>query len=137
MAKLFVAAKLKLNPNASEIEIDRDREKALRPPVLLALVSCPQTDNTRVPVPEQIASAGAAMQSILLAAYGLGFGAIILSGSRCADDEVRAAFHVTGSASLLGFISIGTIVDEPKFSKQPELGEVMSDFSALGMDETA
>lgn len=128
LADLFVAAKLRQKPDAAEAELAREREKALKPPVLLALVAKPVTDRPEITEAEQIACAGAAMQSVLLAAYGLGYGAIILSGSRCADPGVRHALGVDPGDHLLGFISIGTIVDTPLQSRRPKLGEMLQTF---------
>jgi nitroreductase len=93
LADLFVAAKLAINPSATELELSREREKAQRPPVLLAIMAAPKL-GLSIPEVEQIASAGAALQSVLLAAHGLGYGAIMLSGSRCAAENVRSALGV-------------------------------------------
>jgi nitroreductase len=120
-----VAAKLGLNPAATDLELTREREKAVRPPVLLALVSAPKHGLSAIPEAEQIASAGAALQSILLAAHGLGYGAIMLSGSRCAAENVRMALGVQAGETILGFISIGRIVDTPKLASRPQLSEVL------------
>jgi nitroreductase len=131
LADLFVAAKLELNPAAAEVEITREREKALRPPVLVALVAAPRPGVASIPEAEQIASAGAALQSILLAAHGLGYGAIVLSGSRCAAENVRAGMGVRAGEIILGFISIGTIVDTPRLASRPKLSDVLSTFDGL------
>jgi nitroreductase len=128
LAELFVAAKRARHPDSTAIELEREREKARRPPVLLALVAAPKTGHEKVPEIEQIATAGAALQSILLAAHGLGYGAITLSGSRCAADNVRSALGVGAAETLLGFISIGTIVDTPRLASRPSLSDVLSVF---------
>lgn len=132
LADLFVAAKLALNPQASALELEREREKAERPPMLLALIAAPKADQ-RVPEAEQIASAGAALQSILIAAQALGYGAIILSGSRCAAAPVKAALGVAAGEHLLGFISIGSIVDTPRLASRPTLGDVLLHLDADGL----
>jgi nitroreductase len=125
LADLFIAAKLSLNPAATELELTREREKALRPPVLVALVAAPKPGLVQIPEAEQIASAGAALQSILLAAHGLGYGAIMLSGSRCAAENVRTALGIQAAETVLGFISIGTIVDTPRLASRPSLSDVL------------
>jgi nitroreductase len=125
LAALFVEAKVSRHPDATPLEIEREREKAMQPPVLLALVASPKAGIEKIPEIEQVASAGAALQSILLAAHGLGFGAIMLSGSRCAADNVRTALGVRPGETILGFISIGTIVDTPKLASRPTLSNVL------------
>lgn len=125
LAALFVEAKLAHYPDATSLEIEREREKAVRPPVLLALIASPKAGIEKIPEIEQIASAGAALQSVLLAAHGLGFGAIMLSGSRCAAENIRTALGVGPGETILGFISIGTIVDTPKLASRPKLSDVL------------
>lgn len=132
LADLFVAAKLALNPAASALELEREREKAERPPLLLALISAPKAD-PRVPEAEQIASAGAALQSILIASQALGYGAIILSGSRCQAVPVQDALGVAAGEYLLGFISIGSIVDTPRLASRPALRDVLVQLGAAGL----
>lgn len=134
LADLFVAAKLALNPQASALELEREREKAERPPMLLALIAAPKGDFARVPEAEQIASAGAALQSILIAAQALGYGAIILSGSRCAAAPVKAALGVAAGEHLLGFISIGSIVDTPRLASRPQLQDVVVHLGVAGLN---
>lgn len=131
LAGLFVQAKLSINPSATELELDREREKALRPPTLLAIVAAPKP-SLSVPEIEQIASAGAALQSVLLSAHGLGYGAILLSGSRCAAENVRTALGLKTGETILGFISIGTIVDTPRLASRPDLADVVQTFDGSG-----
>jgi nitroreductase len=59
-------------------------------------------------VHEQYVSVGAAVQSILLAAHALGYGAILLSGSRSRDPLVRDLLQLGDNEEMIGFISIGT-----------------------------
>jgi nitroreductase len=51
---------------------------------------------------------GAAVQSILLAAHALGYGAILLSGSRSRDPLVRDLLALSDNEEMIGFISMGT-----------------------------
>lgn len=133
LADLFVAAKQHSKPDATEVELSRERDKALKPPVLLAMLATPKPAKAEITEAEQLAAAGAAMQSILLAAFGLGYGAIILSGSRCADPAVRRAFGLHDGDHLLGFISIGTVVDTPIASRRPLLEEMVVNYDGTDL----
>lgn len=134
LAELFVAAKLRLKPDATETELGRERDKAMKPPVLLAMLATPKPAKGEITEAEQLAAAGAAMQSILLAAFGLGYGAIILSGSRCADPAVRKAFGLGAGDHLLGFISIGTVVDTPIPAPRPKLEEMIAVYDGVDLN---
>jgi nitroreductase len=128
LAELFVEAKRARHPDSTEIQLEREREKAMRPPVLLALIAATRPEHEKVPEAEQFASAGAALQSVLLAAHGLEYGAIVLSGSRCHDPDIRQLLDIAALETFLGFISIGTIVEEPKLASRPTLDDVVFDF---------
>jgi nitroreductase len=136
LADIFVAAKRKAQSELTQaeltqMEIDRERDKALRPPVLIALVARPRTDHPVVTAAEQMATAGAAMQSILIAAHLLGYGAIILSGARCQDEDIRARLGILPPEEFLGFISIGSIVDTPLLSRRPDLADMVTRIDRL------
>lgn len=133
LAELFIAAKLRAKPEAAEAELARERDKAMKPPVLLAMLATPKPAKAEITEAEQLAAAGAALQSILLAAFGLGYGAIILSGSRCADPAVRQAFGASPNDHLLGFISIGTVVDTPIPAPRPKLEEMVADYDGVDL----
>jgi nitroreductase len=128
LAEIFVQAKRVRHPDSTEIQLEREREKAVRPPVLLALIAATKPEHEKIPEAEQLASAGAALQSVLLATHGLGYGAIILSGSRCHDPDIRQLLGIAASETFLGFISIGTVVEEPKHASRPKLEDVAFDF---------
>ena len=79
LAEAFVVAEREMNPTATEADLDRARERAGHAPCLLAVITRIDDDNSEVTVPEQIASAGAALGYLLLAAHSLGFGAMAVS----------------------------------------------------------
>jgi nitroreductase len=134
LAQLFVDGKRHGRSELSDAEIEREREKAMRPPMLLAFVARPIANHPTVPAAEQLASAGAAMQLVLTAAHFLGYGAIILSGARCADPNVLASLQIGGDEHFLGFISIGSIVDELRLGKRPEIHQVVSKMERLKIE---
>lgn len=112
LADRFEQEKLKRDPLASALDRRRARDHALRPPVLLAFVVCLRA-RTKVPVREQWLAGGAALGNLLNAAHQLGFGAILLSGERCFDEDLLKGLGLGADEFLAGFISIGRIVEEP------------------------
>src|SRR5712671_2151274 len=63
------------NPSVSETELQRERDKAFRAPTIVA-VGAKIKKGHKIPEVEQIASATAAAQTIMLAAPALGYGAV-------------------------------------------------------------
>lgn len=98
---------LRKAPSASPELLDNERRKAFRSP-LIVVVAQKARANDKIPAIEQILSAGAATQNILLAAHALGYGAVWKTGSAAYDDDVKAAFGLNEADALVGFIYIGT-----------------------------
>lgn len=71
-------------------------------------------DHAFIPLPEQMISVGAAMQNFLLAVHAAGYGGTVLSGKRVGTQALRGALLLRANEQLVGFIVIGTPVDQPK-----------------------
>ncbi len=125
LADCFEAEKRRRDPLAPAGDLQRARDHALRPPVLMAFIVSPKA-RTKVPVREQWLAAGAALGGMLNAAHQLGFGAIVLSGERCFDPVLEAELGVGSTEFLAGFISFGSVGEAPPARKHAEPEEVFS-----------
>ncbi len=94
-------------PDASPEMVQREKQKALRAPTILVVAARPKSTE-RIPEIEQVLSAGAAAQNIMLAAYALGFGAMWRTGDAAYDDGVKTALGLMPSDKIVGFIYLGT-----------------------------
>jgi len=113
-------------PDATPEIVIRERQKALRAPMIV--VSAARTiQNHKIPVVEQLLSAGAAAQNIMLAAHALGYGAMWKTGSLAYDDRVKRALGLESSDAIAGFIYIGTRVGGSSPAPRP----VPADFVAM------
>lgn len=119
LADVFEAALLERLPNADPEALSRAREKASRAPMLLGLV-LKLNRTAEVPhVDDQMASGGAALQNVLLAAHSMGFGARALSGQAVRTTAFRAALNLTDDEAFLCFIAIGTATAAPRRNERP------------------
>ena len=96
-------------PEAAETALEAERAKALRAPVIVVVAVTPR-DTQRIPAVEQVLSAGAAAQNMLIAAHALGYGAFWRTGAAAYDPALAAALGLAGEDSIAGFIYIGDIV---------------------------
>lgn len=110
MAGLFERTALAAGKDAAEARIDADR--ALRPPVTVAVVARIDLGHPVVPAHEQWAAVGGAVANFLNAAHALGFAGKMLSGHKVRQPAIQAAFCGPGE-TLVGWISLGTPVREP------------------------
>jgi nitroreductase len=108
LGDVFAAALKRRRPEAEEDELEIVRGKAVRAPLVLAVIARVHPDRPKVPVREQVLSAGAAAQNILLACEALGFGAMLVTGSNAGDPHVRSELGLDEADEIIGFIHIGT-----------------------------
>ncbi len=105
-----------------------DAERALRPPVTVAVVARIDLGHPLVPAHEQWAAVGGAIGNFLLAAHLLGFGGKMLSGAKVRHPAIAAAFCEPGE-TLVGWIALGTPSRKPAGpSRKPAPGQVLIDW---------
>ena len=95
-------------PGAGAEALQRERQKALRAPLIVVVAA---VCNTAVKVPpiEQILATGAAAQNLMLAATALGFGAMWKTGEAAYDDTVKLALGLEPRDAIVGFLYLGTV----------------------------
>jgi nitroreductase len=102
MAQSTKAAK----PEATEEELQKDREKPLRAPVVIT-VAVDKPVLTKVKEIENVCATAAAVQNMLLAAHALGLAAIWRTGPSATDPLVKQFFGWEADQHLIGFIYVG------------------------------
>jgi len=112
LGQIYAEALQKKNPDAPQAAIDKELKKPLRAPLVIAVVAKIQ-DHPKIPQSEQLLSAGAAAQNIMLAAHALGFGGIWRSGDVCFDDTIKTRLGATGLDEIVGFLYLGTPKSHP------------------------
>ena len=133
LADAFRAAKLERDPASSTEDLDRAAEKAFRGPMLIAIVLHVLRDHPRVSVSDQMISAGAAVQNMLLAAAALGFAGCLRSGGSATSRKVREALRIAADEDVAAFLMIG----KPTTSRGPRNDQVaglLSVWSGKGGD---
>jgi nitroreductase len=107
LGELMADQLLRAQPAASAESLQRERQKALRAP-LIVVVAASCNASARIPPIEQILSAGAAAQNIMLAATALGFGAMWRTGGAAYDEKVKVALGLEPADAIVGFLYLGT-----------------------------
>lgn len=116
--ELMAQSMLRLHPDADEDMLQRERAKPMRAPTIV--VAAAKVNKTHKIMPfEQIASAAAATQNIMLAATALGYGAMWKTGDAAYDPEVKAAFGLTPDDEIMGFMYLGTSVGGSSSAARP------------------
>jgi nitroreductase len=128
LSELFVDAARRREPNATEDQISKEREKPLRAPLMIVVVAKTVIDH-KVPPFEQALSAGAAAMNILNAVHALGFGAKWVTGANCYDPDFRSDFGLDPNDQLIGFIHVGTAEENSRPPQRPNPAEFVVEWS--------
>jgi nitroreductase len=103
---ILAAAALRRTPTLSAGDLQRERDKARRAPLII-LVACRAVPGTKIPVIEQILAAGAAAQNILLGLHNYGYAAAWKTGEAAYDPEVKKALGLAVDDHIVAFIYAG------------------------------
>jgi len=99
-------------PDATSAQVDKESSKPLRAP-LVVVVAAKVNEQTHIPAIEQIISAGAAAENIMVAAFALGYGCAWKTGDAAYDPGVKAAFGLAPADAIVGFLYLGTNATPP------------------------
>ncbi|MGC4090227.1 MAG: nitroreductase [Polyangiaceae bacterium] len=119
LGALLVDSLLRRNASASQAEIDKERNKVLRAP-LVVIVAATIKPSPKAPEIEQLLSAGAVMHGLLLGLQVVGFGAVWKTGAPTYDEQLVVKLGLAATDKLVGFLYVGTPAEEPPALPRPE-----------------
>ena len=106
LGELLAASALRRVPGLGEGDLQRERDKAMRAPLVI-VVSARIVPCTKVPAIEQLLAAGSAAQNILLALHALGYAAAWKTGEAAYDTEVKKSLGLAADDHIVGFVYTG------------------------------
>ena len=106
-------------PDVTQVQLERERAKPLRAPMIVAVCAIVDPES-RMPVIEQILSAGAAAQNVMVASHALGYGSAWKTGEPAYDPVVKAALGLQPKDAIVGFIYLGTHARPPSAPQAPD-----------------
>ena len=115
------------NPDVEEKRVELERKRLARAPVVVAVVS--QVDKeAKIPEWEQVLSAGAACQNLLVAALSLGYAAQWLTEWYAYEPLLQEALGLRGDDRIAGFLYIGNAAPLGDRAR-PEYEDVVSEWT--------
>jgi nitroreductase len=88
-------------------KLAKERTKLGRAPVVVVVCAVHMHDD-KIPWADQLGSANAAAQNLLLAATALGFGSMWRTGDPVVDVHVKRSLGLTEHDAVVGFVYLGT-----------------------------
>lgn len=121
IAEIYQSTRPEANEKAAEVQ----RQLPMRAPLVVAVISTAEP-HAKIPEWEQVLSAGAACQNLLLAAHSLGFGAQWVTEWYSYDKHVKELLGLKEGHQVAGFIYIGSYKQKPEERVRPDLQERIS-----------
>ncbi len=122
----FSEALAERDVEATEVQKQEARAKALRGPFLILMVARLDPELGPTHPQERIISAGCAIQNMLLTAHAMGFGAGLSSGRALYSQQMRLLFGLSAHEQPLCFLTAGTVTKRKPARPRP----VMADYTS-------
>ncbi|KQT82849.1 NAD(P)H nitroreductase [Aurantimonas sp. Leaf443] len=119
------------DPAASETRLRVERERFTRAPLVVGVVST-AAEHVKIPVWEQVLSAGAATMNLVNAAHAHGFAANWVTEWVAYDEEAKAILGISPQEKVAGFVHIGTPGEPPSERPRPDLSRIVTEATAPG-----
>lgn len=126
--ELLVARLKKTEPDASPERVGLEARRFLRAPVVVAVVSRAR-GNAKVPEWEQVLSAGAVCENMLIAGTALGFVANWITEWPAYDAVVRERIGLAADERIAGFLYFGTSTEPLEERARPDLDALITRFA--------
>ena len=129
LGALYARAKLTEDPSTGSADLEKIKSKPLRAPLIVVAIVC-ITEHPKVPEVEQILSTGAAMQSMLLAAYAQGVGAMWRTGSMAYNKIVWDGLGLEENEKIVGFLYLGETGGNLRSAKALNVADYVKEWTA-------
>jgi len=131
LGQTFADALKMRDPEASEEAIQKELNRPLRAPTVIAILARVVNDRPNVPRIEQIVATACAAQNMLVAANAKGFGGILLTGKNAHDPNVRAFFGLNPDDELVSFLYLGKPNGEQPSKSRPDPNGFIEEFGTM------
>ncbi len=115
----------RIDPDVPAAKLAKDRDRFAHSPVVLAVVARIQEHHPKVPVQEQLLSAGCLAFNLLLAAQATGFAAQWLTGWSCYDRDAAKLLGLAENERTIAYIHMGSRGVEPPERNRPDVDAVL------------
>jgi nitroreductase len=116
------------HPDATPEQIEFERGRLARAPLVIAVVSR-AAPHVKIPEWEQQLSAGASAMNLVLAAHAMGYAASWITEWYAYDRRVLDALGVSVHERIAGFVHIGRPAKPPEDRDRPPLATIVTRYS--------
>lgn len=117
------------NPQCNDDLANFEEGRFMRAPLIITVVSSASNKNEKIPEWEQILTAGAVCQNILIAAGAMGFAGQWLTEWYAYDKQILSTLGLSAGERIAGFIYIGTPTKEPSERERPNMADMVQSWT--------
>lgn len=129
LGQLFADALCRRDPLADNASREKELNRPMRSPLIVAVCAEVIENNPKVPVVEQIVTVGAAAQNMMNAAHAMGYAAIMLTGKNAHDPHVKRALGLQPKDEIVGFLYFGTPEGDIRPKRRPAAAEFVREWT--------
>ncbi|MBL8837962.1 MAG: nitroreductase [Alphaproteobacteria bacterium] len=119
LGEVFAQARALREPGIGEAELEKERRKPLRAPLLMLVAAVLDPANTKIRIIDRVLAAGAAAMNVMNAAHMLGYAGMWLTGNNSHDPNVKRALGLDPHDEIVGSLYLGTPAGIPKPKDRP------------------
>jgi len=128
LGAIFAESLRRRRPDAGPEELERERKKPERAPLLAVVVATVRPGP--IPEVEQLLSAGCVAHGIVLGAQAHGFGALWRTGEQAYDPWVAEQLGLGAADRIVGFVYVGSVRERPPEAPRPAVSAVVRSWPA-------
>ena len=128
MGNILGDAFLKENPDCIEEQVEIEKERFSRAPIVIAVVSRTNPEH-KIPEWEQILSSGAACQNMLTSSLSMGFAAQWITEWYAYNEDVKSALGLKSRDRVSGFLYFGSLTEAPTDRIRPDYEDIVSEWT--------
>jgi len=130
LGELFLEAGRAASGELSEAQATKLRNMPTRAPMILVAIAVTR-EHPKVPVGEQVITAGCAAHAVVQAACALGVGAMWRSGDMAFNPRVAEGLGLADNERIIGFVYLGQVV-KAKPAPEVDSATLISDWPPQG-----
>lgn len=109
----------------SAMRLDTERQRLMRAPLVIAVISSPKIDQKATPEWEQVLSCGAAAMNLCLAANAMGFGTAWITEWYSYSPAIRRSLGLAPHEKIAGFVYVGANPEPQPDRERPRLDDIV------------
>lgn len=118
LGAVLAQRRLALNPDAEESTLNKEKQRFVRAPTVLAVVAS-MVEPSKIPPIEQHITAGLVAYNLLLGAQAMGYGAHWVTGWSAFDPVIQQRMGLEANELVVAYVHLGSVPEAHQSKERP------------------